>query len=269
MRRISTLVMSCIVLTLLQVGCNTGVRAISDTAKGDRICLEIARRELTIVPVFVTSPVSGFPISCRNVITAAHCMKPPLDVAAVAGFPMKLPPDYDVSKSGSYSDEQDWVVLMATADRFTPNRIDATVDLSKGSRIVIAGYRGAKAPYDAAWHSTRQAEYIVGHVVSPDRSTHELQVIKAEVPYGEYGGFSGAPAAIADLDNHISVWGVVVRESSFRDFVPPWKRHRLLWIARLPASKMPRLQDAKLLNPTEIPNGIPRVSTDAKSRPRP
>jgi len=116
--------------------------------------LETVQRQLVVLPVFTGSAASGFPISSRNVISAAHAFGECSALASVQGLPMfVMLPDQKGLKSRP--PERDWIDLHATTDQFSPNVIDGTVVLRRGDLVFLGGYRPTKPPHPQIHDSHR------------------------------------------------------------------------------------------------------------------
>lgn len=203
---------------------------------------------LVVLPVFTDVPVSGFPVSERNVLAAAHAFREWNKVAAVQGEPMTalLPPSLE-----SIQMERDWLQLCATRDRFQPNVIDPEVALSNGDPVIIGGFPAPKQPYDPFAHALAKPTIVEGHVLPEIPEMRDRSILRVEIPAGEYCGFSGGPAAIIDPRGIIRVWGIAVAGYNARDNWPPWRRFTVMYVVRLTKADVTRIQGMKKLNPLE------------------
>ncbi len=203
---------------------------------------------LVVLPVYTDGPLSGFPVSQRNALTAAHSFTRWRWGAVVQGLPMTalLPKDVKLPPL-----ERDWVVLCATRDRFKPNTIDPHVHLRAGDRVIVGGFRRPDRSIDPEVHAAAEPEIVEGHVLHDAPPSDEPAVVRLDVPPGEYYGFSGGPAAIVDSDAAVRVWGIAVGEEQIRGFWPPWRRRTILYVARLCPREVKRIQGMMKLNPLE------------------
>jgi hypothetical protein len=241
-------VLMCGTLLLGAHGCCGAAGHPADSA-GDAAALAIAQRELVVLPVFIGAGSSGFPISSRNVVCAAHALRSGFTLAAVKGRPMLAVPSDAVLENRP--PERDWTFIFATTNRFTPNLIDGTVELRAGDRVVFGGFRQSEASHDPVEHMGRCPEILLGRVLSPQISVDSTSIVEVEVPWADYHGFSGGPVAIVDENGQLRVWGVVVTggwvwgRSSF--FCPRF----VLKAARMPQGVLDKIQKATFLSPSE------------------
>jgi hypothetical protein len=215
----------------------------------DAAVLAIAQRELVVLPVFTSMDSSGFPVSSRNVVCAAHAHWSAFPLAAVKGRPMfVVPGDAELHDRPQ---ERDWTCMYSTTNRFTPNLIDGTVELRAGDRVVFGGFRASEASRDPIEHMGRCPEILLGRVLSPQISVDSTSIVEIEVPWGDYHGFSGGPAAIVDENGQLRVWGVVVRVGWVWNPLRSFCRRSVLKAARMPQGVLDKIQKAEFLNPAE------------------
>lgn len=256
---------SIITIAVLQFfcGCASGIRFTQQELNQ----LELARKELKVLPVYAVGHGAGFPISRRNAISAAHTFMDSarqdhsvaghLDcvIAAVAGRPMLAQWPHAAADLSTLPPQRDWVVLMATVDRFEPNEIDSTIIPREGEMVVLGGFpmpKGTTAQESPAQLTDRAPVIVAGRVLQMSDSTNgELVEVEVSPLEREGRGFSGGPAATVDDKGNVRVWGVIVRGGWRWTPRPVLRRVFALTIARLSQSDFDRFSRARLLNPEE------------------
>jgi hypothetical protein len=216
----------------------------------ERAALELARRELQVLPVYTDGFSSAFPIDSRRAIMADHALYFGCSFVAVRGMPMHcvngprlggdvraLPP------------ARDWVIIRAKQDRFAPNIIDGCTPLLPGHVVFLGGYPAdpPSSYVDPLWHAQRSPSIVVGRVIG--ESQREPGVVEVEVPQrANYIGMSGGPAAIVDADGNVRVWGVIVW-FGYRGNVLGFRSY--LKVARLPPDIL-HSTDVQIVTPTTV-----------------
>jgi hypothetical protein len=225
---------------LLGAGC--GLHHPPRDRDGSRALLESpdAARRLQVVRVAPATGAggSGFPISPRLVVTAAHVCDEAL-VLNVDGLPMAAVgrnerlhgPCLRWFKRGEGPLVDDWILLAGSLKRFTPNLVDFDFRPTLGQEVLLGGFFLGKA--SAAQRRHLQPEFVRGWVTEDSAwPPKEEGAVRVKVPADDYGGFSGGPAAYLGADSKVRVWGVVVYGATY------WKRqepvYHVLTIAPLP-----------------------------------
>ena len=224
----------CVFCTLcLVVSCSDSKECLAPTIPASRAFA--GGGGIQVALVVNNSLGSGTPIAPDLVITSAHVFDHSGPIAAVDGYPMR---PFDLRRTifdRSRDVRDDWVILKSTKDRFKTNTIDPTLTLHAGERVYLAGYSQSLAPHDPA----QFGDYLPGVVEGVIADSNCLLpcpdgVVPVRVEHGEYLGMSGGPAAIADDQGNIRVWGIIAKLFHQREILRPWRRYITIWIIRLP-----------------------------------
>jgi hypothetical protein len=185
---------------------------------------------------------AGYPIHPNMVVTSGHQLAGRIRAVAVDGAPML---------AGNYVDRvsmdrhrlaprDDWIVLLATIERFTPNLVDPAVSLQPGDRVLLGGFLLAGRKFTRHDYWRIPPIVIEAEVVEAENPTEDQAGLAlVRVPEGRYDGFSGGPAARVDAAGRLRVCGTIVYQGyrasgNGRDYV--------LGIAKLP----PNINDQRL-----------------------
>ncbi len=194
--------------------------------------LKIIERDLQVVPIFDTSGSSGFPVSKRNVVMAAHALSGNTEQVSAGAAPMRIPQSQGwIRRKKPVQSQDDWIVIRGLQDRFKPNIIDPTVELRAGDLVFIGGFpvRPPVNNYDSVEHAQRKAEIFTARVVTPEYSNDGPCMVWLSGPTRDLHGCSGGPVAIVDKLSQVRVFGVFSRVQEF-----PAHHTVLLGVTRLP-----------------------------------
>lgn len=207
----------------------------------------MVRCQIRVVPVYSVSCNSGFPISQSNVLIAAHALYEGCSIVAVAGAPFRASPASQKFLTG-LPPEWDWALVRGATTELSPNILDGRVTLRYGDVVFIGGIKkkgfGWSNPEsEGILHALRKPEVIAGRIVRPSVTNNGPIIVEVAVPYGDYHGYSGGPAAILDSNGHVRVWGVVVEQGWTTDCSKSGQRVFALRIARIPQQLVDKLQE--------------------------
>lgn len=192
--------------------------------------------KLCVLQVWNRRLGSGFPVDGSRVVTAAHVFKGEGlgPSAIVAGRPMQAS-IADWQSVASRPAEDDWLELHCGRAWFTPNMIDPQIALEPRDRVLVGGFRAAAQLADPIERACCPPEVVEGTVVRRPFYVSESSddLVCVAVSYGDYGGFSGGPAATLDGSGDPRVWGLVVRQYSKWSILPCCRR-TVLVILRIP-----------------------------------
>lgn len=203
---------------LSQLSCNS-MREARPLCVSELRHSRIAQEELVVLPVFGESRTSGFPVSPRTAIGAAHALDPDACIpngawgfVAARGYPM-MAGMYASAEESRRSMTDDWMIMLCSKDRFEANCIDVGVELRRNDLVFIGGYFSQGVPNRAARFISSQPSIISGRVINRvSRMKGARQLIHISVPIKDYRGFSGGPLAVVAADDELRVFGVVVRQ---------------------------------------------------------
>jgi len=194
--------------------------------------LRIAERDLQVVPIFDLSGSSGFPVTKRNVIMAAHALSGNTEQVSAGASPMSAPQSQgSIARKTPVAPQDDWVLIRGLQDRFKPNIIDPTVELRAGDMVFIGGFPVCPPVnnYDPVEHAQRKPEIFSARVLTPWYSNDGPCMVWLSGPTRDLHGCSGGPAAIVDKLGQVRVFGVFTRVDEL-----PTHHTVLLGVTRLP-----------------------------------
>ncbi len=204
------------------------------------------------LPFYDDGASSCFPINSQIAVTAAHCISASCALVAVRGEPATTSV-YSKDYINKLAHDRDFVFVHPTRTEFHPNLIDTSVVLRRGDAVYFGGYPAisGKEGFDGVRHAQRSPEFFVGHVIGPVVGDSSPNLIWIEVPWRDYHGCSGGPAAVVDANGNIRVWGVVVRVGLIGDAQPPGGLRFAIGIARLPQSVLDHVRKSQFQRRTE------------------
>lgn len=188
-------------VSLLFLGCTTA------PPFQDREVLRLAQRQLIVLPVSTPSDASGFPVDCRNVITAAHVIKS-RPGAVVSGFPTQTFLKFIRTDDDEIPIEDDWCVIGTNSDIWHHNRVVGSPVLTEGELLVAAGYPSINTPACFYLRASQQPTFVLGRVL-PRRRSDAKHVHRLAIPNFPAQGMSGGPVARLDNDGSISIVGMI------------------------------------------------------------
>jgi hypothetical protein len=153
------------------------------------------------------------------VVASGHQIKGRSRALAVEGAPMLAG---NFSSRASIDRERmaprdDWIVLVSSLERFTPNLIDPDLALQAGDSVLLGGFLLAGRKHTRREYWRIPPTIIEGRVVEPETRTEaEIGLVLVRVPEGNYAGFSGGPAATVDASGEPHVFGTIVHQGYVR-----------------------------------------------------
>lgn len=188
-------------------GCLSFVGCTAATPFQNREILQLAQRRLIVLPVSTPSAASGFPVDCRNVITAAHViMSRP--GAVVSGYPAQTFSKFIRDDDDEIPIEDDWCVIGTNSDIWHHNQLIGSPVLTEGEPLVAAGYPSINTPDCFYARASQQPHFVLGRVLPRHRSDAK-NVHRLVIPNFPARGMSGGPVARVDNDGSISVVGMI------------------------------------------------------------
>ena len=177
---------------------------------------------------------AGYPVSPSWVIASSHQFAGRPAIAAVEGEPMMVgnfPIRFKLDRD-QLAPQDDWLVLFGTKKRFTPDLIDPSITLAPDDRVLLGGFFLADKQVSRRQYWRIPPRVIQGRLIGIGLEGTEMRgLMLVEVPYGDYGGFSGGPAAKVDESGRPRIWGTCVRQGFVR---VGFGRRYAIGVARLP-----------------------------------
>lgn len=204
--------------------------------------LRIVERDLQVVPIFDMGGSSGFPVTKRNLVMAAHARSGNTELVSAAAAPIRASQKAGrIMRKTPVEPQADWLVITGLQDRYQPNIIDPTVELHAGDLVYFGGFpiRPPDYNFDPVEHAQRKPEIFTARVLTPLYSKDGPCMVWLSGPTRDLHGCSGGPAAIVDKLGQVRVFGVFTY-----GYEVPFGLPKILGITRLPSKDFEKVQNS-------------------------